>query len=183
MKNVNPRGKIPVLVDGDFKLTEGPAIAKYLLHSRADAFPKNLWPEDVKKRSEIDVFLEWYANTYRPNLLGPMQYGVKTKMRGLPEDKDAEKFVFDNAWKVLGQLDKILEKKGSAYIVGEELSLADIFIFHETTDLLMGKFDEIPAEFPTLAKWFAKVLETKEVKEVYDQWWAALAPIKEKFKA
>ena len=51
---LNPAGKIPVLVDGDTVLTESVAIALYLAEKYPD---RNLLPTDLRERAELDRWL------------------------------------------------------------------------------------------------------------------------------
>jgi glutathione S-transferase len=51
---LNPAGKLPTLVDGDFVLTESAAIVKYL----AEKYPeKRLWPTSLRDRAEADRWM------------------------------------------------------------------------------------------------------------------------------
>ena len=53
-KKINPKQLIPVIVDGDFKLTEAVAIVQYL----ADKFKKNnYYPTDLKQRAKVNEAL------------------------------------------------------------------------------------------------------------------------------
>ncbi len=53
---LNPNGKIPCLVDGDFKLWESTAIMQYL----ADQKPGNsLYPADLQARADINRWMAW----------------------------------------------------------------------------------------------------------------------------
>ena len=52
---MNPKGRVPVLVDGDVVVTENPAILYYVAQKFPDA---NLWPRDLKDRAAC---LEWCA--------------------------------------------------------------------------------------------------------------------------
>ena len=51
---VNPAGKIPALVDGDFVVTESVAIVLYLAQKYPD---KRLLPVDLKERAEFDRWM------------------------------------------------------------------------------------------------------------------------------
>lgn len=60
---LNPRGKVPVLVDGDFSIYESAVILEYLEEKYPD-FGANLFPKDIQSRTlsrrlinEIDCYL------------------------------------------------------------------------------------------------------------------------------
>src|ERR1700726_5280546 len=53
---INPTGRTPTLVDGDFKLWESNAIMQYIAGKSANA----LWPtDDAKKRADIARWQFW----------------------------------------------------------------------------------------------------------------------------
>jgi glutathione S-transferase len=56
---INPRGLVPSIVHGDFKLAESNAILKYLCASFS-SIPETAFPTDAKLRAYTDSLLEWY---------------------------------------------------------------------------------------------------------------------------
>lgn len=62
-KNVNPLSKMPVIADGDFRLTESPAILRYVLGKyKVDDF---WYPANPKDQARIDEYLGWTHNNIR----------------------------------------------------------------------------------------------------------------------
>src|SRR4029078_7166814 len=55
---VNPNCLVPVLEDGDFRLTESSAILKYL----ADKTGSPLYPKDLQKRARVTQRMSWLHN-------------------------------------------------------------------------------------------------------------------------
>ena len=53
---VNPGGKIPTLVDGEFVLSESNAILLYLAEAHGG---NRLWPNELQQRGRIAQWLFW----------------------------------------------------------------------------------------------------------------------------
>src|SRR5690349_23189669 len=65
---INPNCLVPVLEDGDFRLTESSAILKYL----ADRAHSPAYPTELKARARVNEVMDWFnANLYRD-----LGYGV-----------------------------------------------------------------------------------------------------------
>lgn len=117
----HPFGQIPVLYDGDFKLFESLAIARYLASKHK---AESLYPSDLKKRAVVEQWLSIYQANSRPVIdivvefiFGPVFYGRQpdtTKVPALTQ-------------KLNGLLD-VLEKqlKTTKYLAGDEFTLADL---------------------------------------------------------
>jgi len=59
---INPNRMVPVLDDGDLRLTESSAILKYL----ADKFNLPAYPKDLKQRAKVNEMMDWFnTNFYR----------------------------------------------------------------------------------------------------------------------
>src|SRR5687767_2524849 len=59
---INPNHMVPVLEDGDLRLTESSAILKYL----ADKVDSPAYPKDLKKRAKVNEAMDWInTNFYR----------------------------------------------------------------------------------------------------------------------
>ena len=105
---INPMGKVPALVDGDFNLWEGNAILMYL----CDCFPDiEVAPKSAKERANIERWLHW-QNYHFAHAVGAFFKEHKEQAQ-----KDIQPF--------LEVLDKQLD--GNDYITGK-LSPADFAI-------------------------------------------------------
>ena len=59
---INPNHLIPMLEDGDFRLTESAAILRYL----AEKTGSPAYPKDLKQRARVNEVLDWFnSNFYR----------------------------------------------------------------------------------------------------------------------
>jgi len=64
-KRLNPCSFVPVLEDGDLRLTESSAILKYL----ADKYESKAYPRDLKRRAKIHEAMDW-LNTSLYRVMG-----------------------------------------------------------------------------------------------------------------
>jgi glutathione S-transferase len=65
--SMNPNRMVPVLEDGDFRLTESSAILKYL----ADRIDSPAYPKDLKQRVKVNEMMDWLnTNFYRDYAYG-----------------------------------------------------------------------------------------------------------------
>ena len=59
---INPSQLVPVLEDGDFRLTESAAIIRYL----ADQAGSPAYPKDLKARARVNEMMDWFnSNSYK----------------------------------------------------------------------------------------------------------------------
>lgn len=60
--SINPNRLVPMLEDGDLRLTESSAILKYL----ADKIDSPTYPKDLKERAKVNELMDWFnTNFYR----------------------------------------------------------------------------------------------------------------------
>ena len=76
---VNPRGKIPTLIDGDLTVTESPAIVAYLAE-RYGTPERRLIPEEIERRA---LYFEWMS--FISMELDATSLYVLRRHEGLPE--------------------------------------------------------------------------------------------------
>ncbi len=155
---LNPNGKVPVLVDGDFVLCESNAIAQYfaLKVGRFD-----LCPQDPRLRSKVVQWQCWELAHFSPpidtliseRLLKPSRGGVADPAVEATAEKEFRRFA-----KVL---DAQLTEK--IWLLGETLTLADVAV---APALMHADAARLPiAEFPALSEWFARFTELDAWRE------------------
>jgi len=120
---INPNRQVPVLEDGDFRLTESSAILKYL----ADQAGSPTYPKDLRQRARVNERMDWF-NTGMYRDLG---YGL-IYPQVLPNHKRADDKVQSAvlAWgreksrRWLDILDADLIGRNS-FVCGETITIAD----------------------------------------------------------
>eukprot|EP00850_Spirogloea_muscicola_P010539 SM000062S19925 [mRNA] locus=s62:409750:411988:+ [translate_table: standard] len=68
---INPLGKVPAIVDDQFRLSESHAIMRYLVQTRV-SIPDHWFPTDATSRAKVDSVLDWHHS----NLRRGCDYGV-----------------------------------------------------------------------------------------------------------
>ena len=133
---VNPFGKIPSLVDGDFKLFESGAIVNYLFEKAGRT------PDGIEARARLAQWCFAALNTVEPPILEIAMWDVMWRERTGREARRAE--LLSTAQTTLGELDGALGDR--PYLLGEKLSPADILM---VTAIRIGKGEPaILAEAP-----------------------------------
>ncbi|MGZ8966221.1 glutathione S-transferase family protein [Methylomagnum sp.] len=159
---LNPHGKVPTLVDGDFVLWESNAILQYLGASQAET---PLYPKDVKIRADIARWQFWEASAWAPACMVYVYENVLKPMlgRGEPDPEELRKGEekFHRFAKVL---DGHLAERD--WLVGDGLTLADIAVASSLMYAVSGKY---PLEdYANITRWFKQVEALPA--------WAATAP-------
>src|SRR5690349_3562536 len=124
---VNPAGKLPALVDGDFILTESVAIVLYL----AEKYPeKGLLPSGLRARAEVNRWLFFCATELEQAI---SRIGLHTVL--YPPEKRLAAEVW-NARQDFVDMAAVLEKhmEGRQFLVGDNVTVAD-FVAAYTLDM------------------------------------------------
>ncbi len=126
---LNPKGKIPLLVDGDLYLTESAAICLYLADNYAKLTEHHHFSPDLgsSARAHLYKWMLYLSNTLQAELI---TYFYPERLMEAPElaaqlKANAEHRVAD----MLSFIDDSLSKSEGEYLMGEQLSIADLFMF------------------------------------------------------
>jgi glutathione S-transferase len=148
---LNPGGKVPVLDDDGFHLTESHAIMQYL----AEKTPgQTLYPAELRARADVNRWLFWSAHHFAP-AVGVLTWENMVKgMLGLGgPDAGAVKRGEEEVSKHAKLLDGHLA--GRSWVSGDRLTLADLAL---ATPLMMLAPAKLPVkECANLLAWFDRV--------------------------
>ncbi len=115
---LNPAGKLPVLVDGDFVLTESAAIVMYLAEKYGD---KGLMPADLKERAQAYRWSLFAVTELEQPLWRMAKHTfLYPEDKRLPEDIALAREEFAAMAAVLDR-----HMDGRAFIVGHNITVAD----------------------------------------------------------
>jgi len=171
----NPNRLVPVLEDGDMKLTESSAILKYL----ADKYDLPVYPKDLKTRAKVNEVMDWVnSNFYRDwgyNLVYPQLFPHHTR-----PSEEGQKVTLEwgraksQFW--LQVMNDYWLAGGKNWLVGDSATIADYFAGSVVAagDLLHIDF----SKYPNVKKWLANVKGIKnwgKVSEQLDGFAASLA--------
>jgi glutathione S-transferase len=118
---VNPAGKLPVLVDGDMVLTESVAIALYL----AEKYPeRGLLPADLRARAQVNRWLLFTATELEQPLWRIARNTfIYPEDQRLPADVQIARQEFKTMAAVLEE-----HMNGRRFVAGEGITVADLVL-------------------------------------------------------
>jgi glutathione S-transferase len=164
---INPSQLVPMLEDGDFRLSESSAILKYL----ADKTGSTAYPKDIKKRAKVDEMMDW-LNTqfYRdwaynfcyPQLFPHHKRRSDEAQAGAVEwgKKNSQKWmrILNDHW--IGE---------NQYLCGNQITIADYFGAGLVTlgEAIHTDFDK----YPNVARWLSNMKSLKnwdKINEVFN---------------
>jgi glutathione S-transferase len=159
---LNPAGRTPTLVDGDFVLWESDAILQYL----ASKTPNTLWPNDPRSRADIMRWQNWQSAHWGSDACVPLigQNLVKQIFGMGPPDAAIVAKATDAFNREAAMLDQHLAKH--EWLVGSAPTLAD---FTVGSYLFYSNEGKLPvAPYKNIARWFDRLASLP--------CWAATAP-------
>ncbi|XP_017087010.2 glutathione S-transferase 1 [Drosophila bipectinata] len=154
----NPQHTVPVLDDNGTVIWDSHAIVTYLV----DKYGKSdeLYPKDLAKRAAINQRLFFDASVIFPslgNVSGPFWVSGVTVV---PQEK------LDTIHRGLKLLETFLT--GSAYLVGDSLTLADIST-GTTVSSLPAAVDIKPEVYPNITAWLDRLNQIPFFKDINEE--------------
>jgi glutathione S-transferase len=148
---INPTGRTPTLVDGDFTLDESNAIMLYLATKK----PSSLWPDDIRARVEIVRWLCWQLAHWGAEGCEPLI--VERLVKKILDLGAADEVIVERATECFHCEARVLDTRlgKQPYLVGNAVTLAD---FAVAAPLFYSKESELPlAPYAHIQDWFKRV--------------------------
>ena len=171
---INPNNQVPVLEDGDFRLTESSAILKYL----ADKIGSPAYPKDLRQRARVNERMDWFnTGFYRDFSYGFLYPQIFAFMkRSDPAVQSATiEWGRERATKWLKVLDENIIGARNGYVCGDSITIADYL-----GAVMLSAGDAIECDFSRFAnitRWRRNMKSLKSwdrVHEVFNK--ALVAP-------
>ena len=149
---MNPNGRVPTLVDGDFVLWESNSVMRYLCMAYGQNSP--IYPQNPQARAAVDRWLDWTLSTLQP-VDRPVFWALvrtppeKRDMVQVQKDADAEAV----QWRIIDAL--VATRR---FIEGDQFSIADIAL-GAFARRWFGVEGVAKPKLPNLERWFAAISE------------------------
>jgi glutathione S-transferase len=174
MLRMNPRGRVPVLKDGDFVVFESLACLLYLDRKYPEAPLFGTTPEEAGTIMRVICEYQAYAENYVTQIVSAVF--LDTLDENMEEVTRAMQLVAGEARTIEGRLSK------SDWLVGEQVSAADIVVFPSIMLLLRAmekreagelrsRFLPMDVAYPAIAKWIKRVEALPGYDRTYPPHW------------
>lgn len=174
--SINPNHMVPVLEDGDFRLTESSAILKYL----ADKFDLPEYPKDLRQRARVNEVMDWFnSNFYRDYAYGFIYPQVFPHHKRPTDEIHAATIQWGkaNAEKWLQILNDYWIGPDRQYLAGNTITIADYFAAGLLTLGEVVRCDF--SRYPNVARWLANVKKLKTWPQVNEAFYGLVEQVKE----
>jgi glutathione S-transferase len=174
----NPNRLVPMLEDGDFRLTESSAILKYL----ADKIGSPTYPKELKARAKVNEMMDW-VNT---QVCREFAYGlVYPQIFPTHKRRSDEAHAATLAWGKeraqgwLKVLDESLLGPKKKYLCGDQITIADYFggPFVGLGEIVRANYS---ASYPNVSRWLDRMKGLKNWARVHEVFYGFAASMKDK---
>jgi glutathione S-transferase len=160
--SINPNRLVPVLEDGDLRLTESSAILKYL----ADKIDSPAYPKDLKQRARVNEVMDWFnTNFYRDYGYGLIYPQLFAHQKRRSDEAQAATIAWGKErtlrWLAILNDHWIGPKP---YLCGDQITIADYFGACILTAGEIIRCDLSP--YPNIQRWLGNMKALKSWPEV-----------------
>jgi glutathione S-transferase len=172
---LNPSKLVPMLEDGEFRLTESSAILKYL----AEKSGSPAYPKDLKARARVNERMDWINTQLCRDLAYGLVYPQIFPFHKRPTDEHQKgqlAWAKERAKGWMKILDQDLIGK-QAYIAGDRITIADYFAssFVSLAEFIRADF----APYPNLRRWYERMKGLRTWNEVHEVFYGFAGSMKD----
>jgi glutathione S-transferase len=172
---INPSRLVPVLEDGDFRLTESSAILKYL----AEKTDSPAYPKDLKARARVNERMDWINTQLCRDLAYGLVYPQIFPFHKRPTDefqKGQLAWAKERAQGWMKVLDESLIGK-QPYLAGDQITIADYFAssFVSLAEFIRADFEP----YPNLKAWYDRMKGLKTWNKVHEAFYGFAGSMKD----
>lgn len=163
IKPTTPYGSLPVLV-----LSNGSVVAQQRAILRFVGKETSLYPSDSLDAAKVDEIMDACEDVISKT------FAVGSGLE--KEEKEAARMEACKeggiTYEMLKKIDTVISSNKGEYFVGDHLTIADLFLFQNTSNLISGLYDGVPSNaldsFPAIASIRKKVRNNPEICKYYD---------------
>lgn len=175
--SINPNRLVPVLEDGDFRLTESSAILKYLAEKTASpAYPSGLRP-----RARVNEMMDWIntqiCRDFAYGFVYPQIFPAWHRRPTHEQQQGTLSWAKERAKGWLKVLDQDLLGPKNKYLCGEQITLADYFgaPFVALGEALRCDY----AAYPNIKRWLGSMKALKSWNKVHEVFYGYAGSMKD----
>jgi glutathione S-transferase len=160
---INPNHLVPVLDDGDFRLTESSAILKYL----ADKAGSNAYPTDLKQRARVNERMDWVNTQLCRDLAYGLVYPQIFPHHKRPSEEAQQTtlgWAKERAAGWLKVMDTHLLGSSNAFLCGSEMTIADYYAAPFVA--LAEAIGSDLSAYPNVKRWLGRMKQLKSWAKV-----------------
>jgi len=154
---MNPNALVPTIEDDGFILYESNAIVRYLAAKHS---ADKLWPTDLRKRADVDRWMEWLSTAFVPSMRDAFWQLIRTP-EASRDLKALEKSRAESE-RLSAILDAQLAHR--RYVTDHGFTAADIVIGCAAHRWLLLPFDRPPR--PHLQRWYDEIKSRPGARQV-----------------
>jgi glutathione S-transferase len=162
---INPNKLVPVLEDGDLRLTESSAILKYL----ADKIDSPAYPKELKQRAKVNELMDWFNTNFYRDYGYNMAYPQIFAHHKRPSDEIQSATIAWGTERSRGWL-TVLDKHWlgpNNYVCGNQITIADYFGICLVTLGEILRVDFKP--YPNVERWIANMKKLESWNRINEQ--------------
>jgi glutathione S-transferase len=148
--SMNPNGRVPTLVEGDFVLWESNSVMRYLCMAHGQNSP--IYPQAPQQRAAVDRWLDWTLSTLQP-VDRPVFWALvrtppeKRDMVHIQKDADAEAV----QWRIIDA--QVATRR---FVEGDQFTIADVAL-GAFARRWFGVEGITKPKLPNLERWFTEI--------------------------